>query len=199
MARPKSKDKRDSIFAAATEAIAEFGLGVSTFKIAQLAGVAEGSLFTYFATKETLFNELYVELKLKEREEIMHDYPIHASLQNRARHIWDKSVRLGITRPNTYKVITQLSVSNHLSEQTRHRSREGYEAVDAMLKAVLAYGKLKDQPPEFGAALLRALINMTIEFIIQHPSGADNFWDAGFTAFWNAVTQTETEGGPEYV
>ncbi|HEX4207179.1 MAG TPA: TetR/AcrR family transcriptional regulator [Ktedonobacteraceae bacterium] len=189
MARPKSKDKRDSIIAAATEAIAEQGLGVSTCKIAQLAGVAEGSLFTYFATKEILFNELFVELKLKERENVMHDYPFHASLQNRARHIWDKYVRLGITYPSRYKVITQLSVSHHISEQTR-RECEGYEAVNAMMKEVLAGGSLKDQPPEFGVALLISLMNMTIEFIIQHPSEADTFWDAGFTAFWNAVTHT---------
>jgi AcrR family transcriptional regulator len=190
MARPKSKDKRDSIFAAATEAIAELGLSVSTSKIAQLAGVAEGSLFTYFATKETLFNELYVELKLQEREEIMRDYPVHASLQNRVRYVWDKAVHLGVTRPSTYKAISQLSVSNYLSEQTRHRSRAGYEAIDATLQEVLASGKLKDLPPEFGTALLRSLINMTIEFILQHPAEAERFRDAGFTAFWHAAATT---------
>ncbi len=32
------------------------------------------------------------------------------------------------------------------------------------------------------------MMNMTIEFILQHPSEADRFCDAGFTAFWNAVT-----------
>ncbi len=42
--------------------------------------------------------------------------------------------------------------------------------------------------PAFEGVAYLSLMNMTIEFIAQHPSEADRFWDAGFTAFWNAVT-----------
>ena len=38
--------------------IAEVGLGAPTAKIARRAGVAAGTLFTYFANKEELLNEL---------------------------------------------------------------------------------------------------------------------------------------------
>src|ERR1700726_103168 len=100
MARPKSQDKRNALLAAAIELIAEQGLRVPTPKIAHGAGVAEGTLFTYFETKESLLNELYVELKREEREEMMRDYPVHASLQDRARHLWDTYVGLGITHPS---------------------------------------------------------------------------------------------------
>ena len=71
MARPKSQEKRNALLAAAIELIAEQGLSVPTSKIAHVAGVAEGTLFTYFETKERLLNDLYVELKLEEREEMM--------------------------------------------------------------------------------------------------------------------------------
>ncbi len=175
MARPKSQEKRNAILAAAIELIAEQGLSVPTSKIAHVAGVAEGTLFTYFETKERLLNDLYVELKLEEREEMMRDYPVHASLKDRARHLWDKYVGLGITHPSKYKVVI---------------GREGYEALHAMLQECLTCGALKDQPSEFGIALLIAMMNMTIAFILHHPSEADRFCDAGFTAFWNAVTKT---------
>jgi len=66
---------------------------------------------------------------------------------------------------------------------------EGYEALHAMLQECLTCGAFKDQPSEFGMALLLSMMNMTIEFILQHPSEADLFCDAGFTAFWNAVTK----------
>jgi len=77
-----------------------------------------------------------------------------------------------------------------MKEQTRRLGREGYEALSAMLQECLTCGALKDQPSAFGIALLLAMMNMTIEFILQHPSEADRFCDAGFTAFWNAVTKT---------
>jgi AcrR family transcriptional regulator len=190
MARPKSQDKRNAILAAAIELIAEQGLSVPTSKIAHAAGVAEGTLFTYFETKERLLNELYVELKREEREEMTRAYPVNASLKVRARHFWDKYVGFGITHPSQYKVVTQLSLSDRISEETRRLGREGYEVIYAMLQECLACGALGDQTSEFGIAILMALMNMTIAFILQHPSEADRFCDAGFTTFWNAVTKT---------
>ena len=105
MARPKSQEKRNAILAAAIELIAGQGLSIPTSKIAQVAGVAEGTLFTYFETKERLLNDLYLELKHEEREEMTRDYPVQASLKDRARHLWDKYVAFGVTHPSKYKVV----------------------------------------------------------------------------------------------
>ena len=60
MARPLSEDKRTAILEAATEAVAMLGVSVPTAKIAKGAGVAEGTLFTYFANKDELLNRLYL-------------------------------------------------------------------------------------------------------------------------------------------
>ena len=189
MARPKSQEKRNAILAAAIELIAGQGLSVPTATIAHAAGVAEGTLFTYFETKERLLNELYVELKREERESIMSKYPAQADLKVRARYVWDRYVDLGITHPSQYKVMTQLRLWDRLTEQTRRLGLEGYEALSPMLQECLTSGALKDQPSEFGVALLISMMNMTIEFILQHPE-ADRFRDAGFTAFWSAVTRS---------
>lgn len=190
MARPKSPEKRDALLAAAIELIAEQGLSVPTSKIAQVAGVAEGTLFTYFETKERLLNELYLALKGEEREKLMRDYPFQASLEERARHFWNTYVAFGVNHPDKYKVMLLLRFSDHISEQVKRLAGEGYEAQGAMVLECLSSGALKDQPTEFGVALLTSLMNMTIEFILQHPAEAERFRDAGFTAFWHAVTTT---------
>ena len=62
MARVRSPEKRSAILQAAVHEIAKVGLGAPTAKIARRAGVAAGTLFTYFANKEELLNELYLEL-----------------------------------------------------------------------------------------------------------------------------------------
>jgi AcrR family transcriptional regulator len=54
MARIKSPEKRNAILQAAVREIAELGLSASTAKIARRAGLATGTLFTYFANKEKL-------------------------------------------------------------------------------------------------------------------------------------------------
>lgn len=190
MARPKSLDKRNAILAAATELIAEQGLSVPTSKIAQVAGIAEGTLFTYFETKERLLNELYLALKSGEREEVMHDYPFQASLEGRVRYFWNTSVAFGVNHADKYKVMMLLRFSDHIDEQVKRLGGEGYEALTAMLQECLGNGALKGQPSEFGVALLMSLMNMTIELMLQHPAKAERFRDAGFTAFWHAVTTT---------
>ncbi|MER2503736.1 helix-turn-helix domain-containing protein, partial [Klebsiella pneumoniae] len=58
MARPKSEDKKQALLEAATVAFAQSGIAASTSAIARSAGVAEGTLFRYFATKDELLNEL---------------------------------------------------------------------------------------------------------------------------------------------
>ena len=63
MPRPKSDEKRNAILEAATRVIVSQGLSAPTAGIAKEAGIANGSLFTYFATKAGLFNHLYLALK----------------------------------------------------------------------------------------------------------------------------------------
>lgn len=63
MARPKSEDKYNALLTAAITVCSVLGLEAPTSKIARTAGVAEGTLFTYFKTKDELLNQLYLELK----------------------------------------------------------------------------------------------------------------------------------------
>ena len=60
----KSEERRNAILSAATEVVAERGVGATTAAIAAAAAVGEGSLFTYFKNKDELLNLLYREIKL---------------------------------------------------------------------------------------------------------------------------------------
>ena len=99
MARPKSEDKRTAILVAATEAVAMLGVSTPTAKIAKGAGVAEGTLFTYFANKDELLNGLYLELKMDLRDAVITGYPAGKSLFDRSRHFWDRYIGWGTTHP----------------------------------------------------------------------------------------------------
>jgi AcrR family transcriptional regulator len=58
------KDKKTAIMEAALKLFTERGFhGTSTAQISKEAGVATGTLFNYFPTKEDLINSLYFEVK----------------------------------------------------------------------------------------------------------------------------------------
>src|SRR5580700_3464724 len=97
MARPRSEDKRNAILDAATHVFAERGLTAApTSEISKQAGVAEGTLFTYFKTKDDLVNALYREIKLELADAMISGFPRKKSVRARLRHVWEGFVNWGV-------------------------------------------------------------------------------------------------------
>src|SRR5258707_10352338 len=118
VARPKSEDKRNAILDAATRVFAERGLSAApTSEISKRAGVAEGTLFTYFETKDALINALYRSIKLELADAMMSGFPRKKNVRTRLRHVWDRYVNWGVTNPEQRKVLAQLQVSGRLSKE----------------------------------------------------------------------------------
>jgi AcrR family transcriptional regulator len=102
--RPKSEDKRNAILDAATRVFAERGLTAApTSEISKQAGVAEGTLFTYFQTEDDLINALYREMKLELSDAMMSDFPRKKSVRTRLRHVWDSYANWGVANPESAK------------------------------------------------------------------------------------------------
>src|ERR1700692_3842122 len=119
MARHLSEEKRTAILEAATEMVAMIGVSAPTAKIAKGAGVAEGTLFTYFANKDELLNQLYLELKMDLRDAMMTGYPASKSLIVRNRHVWDRFIGWGSAYPLKRRAMRQLAVSDRITEESR--------------------------------------------------------------------------------
>lgn len=187
MARPRSEDKRNAILDAATKVFAEQGISAPTAKIARSAGVAEGTLFTYFDSKDTLLNQLYLELKVDMRDAMLTGYPRRASSRERANHVWRTYIGWGVAHPQGRKVMAQLSVSERIKPETKATGSAPFGDVQGMLQEATAKGVLKDLDPAFVGALLTALAETTMDFIVREPARAEHYRSAGFEAFWNAI------------
>src|ERR1700674_74915 len=142
MARVKSPEKRAAILRAAVHEIAEAGLGAPTAKIARRAGVAAGTLFTYFTEKEELLNELYLELKGEGYTTGNSNVPHKGSLERRARHIWSGLLDWTIEFPEKRKVSAQLNVSDLITPATRIRTAAERGGIDGTLSELETRGAL---------------------------------------------------------
>src|ERR1700733_9655380 len=120
MARPLSEEKRTAILEATAEVVAMLGVSAPTAKIAKEAGVAEGTLFTYFANKDELLNRLYLELKMDLRDAMMTGYPAAKTLIDRSRHAWDRYIGWGSAHPLKRRAVRQLAVSDRISDECRN-------------------------------------------------------------------------------
>jgi AcrR family transcriptional regulator len=189
MARAKSEDKRNAILSAATEVFAERGLGAATSAISHAAGVAEGTLFTYFKTKDDLVNALYREIKLELADAMMSDFPRRASVRRRFQHVWDRYAEWGIAKPQQYKVLQQITVWGGLTEESRRAGVAPFLEIEKVAETAVAERVFLDRPLEFIAAILSALAETTIQFMRRSPAQADMYRNAGFEMLWAAVTR----------
>jgi AcrR family transcriptional regulator len=187
MARPLSEDKRTAILEAATELVAMLGVSAPTAKIAKGAGVAEGTLFTYFANKDELLNQLYLELKADVRDAMKTGYPSGKSLIDRSRHIWDRFIGWGSAHPLKRRAMRQLAVSDRITEESKKLVGDVFGEVDDMMRECAAGGAMRHQPPEFVSAIMSAIADTTMDFIAREPAQAKRYTKAGFDAFWKAV------------
>src|ERR1700687_2827977 len=120
MARPKSEDKRNAILDAATRLFAERGLTAApTSEMSKQAGIAEGTLFTYFKTKDELINALYREIKLELADAMMSGFSRKQSVRNRLQHVWNHFVDWGVATPNQQRVLKQIQVWGGLTEESK--------------------------------------------------------------------------------
>ena len=187
MARPRSEDKQAAILEAATEVVAVLGVSAPTAKIAKGAGVAEGTLFTYFANKDELLSQLYLELKTDLRDAIMAGFPSGGSLIDRCRHLWDRYIGWGSAHPLQRKAMRQLAVSDRISEETKKLLGDAFGPVNDMMRECAAGGAMRHQPPAFVSAIVSAIADTTMDFIAREPAQAKRYTKAGFDAFWKAV------------
>ena len=191
MARPKSEDKRSAILDAATRLFAERGLAAApTSEISKRAGVAEGTLFTYFETKDDLINSLYREIKLELADAMMSDFPRKKNVRTRLRHVWDRYVRWGIANPKQRKVLAQLQVSEVLTKESKDAGGAPFVEFQTMIRDSIE-GRVfrNDLPAELISKSLAALVEATIDLTESNPSKANRYRDSGFQMFWAAITK----------
>ena len=113
MARPKSEDKKQALLDAATTAFAQSGIAASTALIARKAGVAEGTLFRYFATKDDLLNALYLHLKQDLCQTMLANLDRTITLpKEHTRNIWNSYVDWGIRNPVAHAAIRQIGMNS---------------------------------------------------------------------------------------
>jgi AcrR family transcriptional regulator len=184
MARVKSPEKRTAILLAAVHEIAKVGLGAPTAKIARRAGVAAGTLFTYFPNKEALLNELYVEMKSEVYTTVNATFPHKGNLERRARHIWSKSLDWAIKFPEKRKVSVQLNLSDIITPETRLKTAVQRAAIDGTLSELGIRGAQRGLPAGFAAATMAAMQEVTTEFIAKQPKRRAELIERAFQVFW---------------
>ena len=187
MARPKSDDKRDAIMAAAIRVIAAQGLSAPTAVIAREAGVSNGSLFTYFATKADLLNQLYMELKAEMAAAALDGVPAEGDVREQMRHVWTHWLRWATSYPDKRRTLAHLGVSDDITPESLQTGHQKMVGIAKLLERSRKNGPMRNAPLGFVVALMSAMADATIDFMVGDPANANKHSKAAFNALWRML------------
>jgi TetR/AcrR family transcriptional regulator, repressor of fatR-cypB operon len=148
----KTSDKRNDIMQVALELIAAQGFhGAPMAEIAEKAGVAAGTIYRYFESKDVLITELHRELEDKIMAVLQEGFPSRRPLRERFLYLIRKLLRYFITNPLYFRYMEQYFNSPY--GITMHRDRLlGKSGNNDILKVIFEEGIsqqiMKDLPVE---------------------------------------------------
>ena len=187
MPRQKSDEKRSAILSAATRIIMTQGLSAPTAGIAKAAGVANGSLFTYFETKTDLFNQLYLELKAEMAAAAICGLPAGAELRTQMFHLWQQWTHWAVTYPEKRRVLAQLGVSDEITPETRAAGHTTMARVAELIEDIRVQGPMREVSIGFVVAMMNSLAEATIDFMTADPAHVTKHCNEGFNALWRVI------------
>lgn len=142
-------DKREAILAAALRLVARLGLHNTPMSaVAREAGVAAGTLYLYFPSKEAMINALYLHL-LEDRDRSMRpDTAVPTDATASARDglwsFWHGLARWHLDRPDASNFVQQCKSSGILTEETREVERRKHAEGLVSFEQAVAAGHLRE-------------------------------------------------------
>jgi AcrR family transcriptional regulator len=187
MSRMKSDGKRRDLLSAATRVIAAHGLSASTAMIAKEAGVASGSLFTYFKTKGDLFNELFLDLKSNMASAALEGFLEGGDLHSQLVQAWTNWMGWAVANPEKRRVLAQLSVSDEITAATYSAQLKSMSTLVGLMERARANGSMKNASNELASAIMNSLVEATMDVMVREPSRAKEHCQVGFDALWRVL------------
>jgi AcrR family transcriptional regulator len=96
-------EKGELILNAALDLFVERGFyGTSVPSVADKAGVAAGTIYHYFASKEALVNAVYKRWKAAISAEVLNDFPFTAPPREQFRRVWERMSEFAVSHPKQF-------------------------------------------------------------------------------------------------
>ena len=167
-------DKKEKILATALRLFVADGFhGTPTSKIALEAGVANGTLFYHYKTKEELIVALYNSIKSELANNILSFVQAEGFITTRFKNIFIHSVHWALKNPEKFYYIQQFNFSPHLVKVPRGVFKQQAMPYTQLIGEGIRKKLLRQQPVE----LVTALFNGQVYGIYQYLKAAD--LDAG--------------------
>lgn len=186
--------KRRMLIEAAIELFGANGFwNTSTASVAKHAGVATGTLFNYFASKEELIREVLVYLKREMISSASAGFDQNADLRDQLELLWYNGLKWGMSNWTRFHLMEQIRVSERISKSDLDAVGEPYKDMMSLFTHGVVSGRLQPLAPELIAELMFRQAQAVAEYLLwsEDLSEAEHnaHFQTSFDVFWNGITK----------
>ena len=188
--RNLSEDKREALLQAALTLFTEHGFhGTPTSKIAKEAGVATGTLFHYFNTKEELINQLYLSIKQEMGQRLIEGVQAEQPLRSRIRKVWVNFIAWSLESPRKLLFFNQFSSSPYISRLTHDEAVLQLRSLHDLIAEGQRQEVLKPIPDELLFDISAGMAQVMSMHFLQYPEHFQDeaYREMAFMAYWDCI------------
>ena len=150
-----AEDKRTKLLAAALDLFETRGFdAVAVPEIAARAGVAVGTVYRYFETKEALVNALYRQWKQAYNDFVLAPAPRNMRPRELFSRYWHRMTLFARSNPRAVRFMDLHHHAAYLDDESRALSRSYAQAAEAFVRAARAEGAIRELDPIMVVALM---------------------------------------------
>jgi AcrR family transcriptional regulator len=184
-------EKKQQILNAALKLFVERGFhGTSTAEIAKTAGVATGTLFHHFKTKQELINSLYLYTKEQLLIAITIDYQESEQFKTNLKRLWLNFTHFGIENSDMFQFIIIFHSSPYITSLTKEQAETRFEEIVTFYRKGIENQEIKTVKGEMMVEFFWGTIFSTVNYFTKHPEGLnEKNMTLSFELFWDGISK----------
>ena len=188
----KLEDKRERIIIAARRLFVKQGIqGTPTASIALEAGVANGTLFHYFKTKDELINALHEDIINSHFMVTTAGIEEEKSNKRKIRLWWSNTIKWALNRPLDFLFLQQCSITPDCTKDETSRLHEHRQFFEELIDQGKQKGILKDLPTDIVYQLLTFQMHGLITYLLKRKDLQQNntLSNKVFEISWDSISK----------
>jgi AcrR family transcriptional regulator len=168
MPRVKDQNKIEVIYNATLALVQKSGFAeLNMAAVAKEAGIATGSIYTYFKNKEHLINQLYLHLKEEKVKMMFKKYHEKDNFYESFQKLWMAYFKISMTEYHKMMFIEQYAYSSIITAPTRKKADTLLWPMVSLLQKAQQEQLIKKVPPEI---ILSSITGAVLEIVRYYQS-----------------------------
>ena len=194
-----ANDKREVILETALVLFTERGFyGTPTAMISREAGVATGTLFFYFTTKEELIDALYRQIKSEAGTALREGVDQERTIQSKIRRVGENAIAWGTKNPKKFRFMEQFAHSPFVSTTAHEEGMSHFLFLQELVREGIREGVIRDYDPELLCSVLASSLSGLPARIMEtaDPVKREVLIRQGLAFLWNGLAMHPDNDDP---